>query len=241
MRNEKRSLSVKVVACVRIDLCVVKIAKNMLIVARIGTVAIDKVCNPTYAGRSTSQTDQLPVVRRTTNMANPYIFSYTFQDTNGVKAPIAYYYVPTTPGTVTVAQVIADYVGLGSVLDDASNAEIIAGSISLPQIPDATWKGVPVAENDVSDVININYGNAVTTYRWSGLIPNLKEAELDNGRVDMLNADIAALTGFVQAGATHGSFTNTAGQDLTTVKDAFQADRKHRRQLRSRSLAVVAG
>lgn len=173
-------------------------------------------------------------------MASPYVFSYTFLDTNGVKASVAYYYVPTAPTTVTVAQVTADWHSLGGLLDAASNAKLIEGKITLPEPHDAAWKASPVEENDVSDVITINYGNAVTRYAFGGLIPNLKNDELVDGRVDLTNADIAAVSGFVQDGAANGNMTNEAGQDLTTVNDGFQADRKHRRQLRARSLAQGA-
>jgi len=172
-------------------------------------------------------------------MPQPYIFSYTFQDTNSVKAPVAYYYVPTNAATVTVAQLITDYQGLGAALDDASNAEIVSGSISLPQDLPGAWKSAPVEENDVSDVLSLTFDNSVTIYGWAALVPNLKNSELTDGKVNLADTDIVALTGFITSGAANGSFTNQAGQDLSALRNGFQADRKHRRQLRSRSLNSV--
>lgn len=169
-------------------------------------------------------------------MADPYIFSYSFLDTNEVLASVAYFYVPTNPATITVAQVVADWTSLGAALDGASNAAIRAGGVTLPQDVPGAWKAAPVEENDVSDVISVTYNNAVTSYGWAGLIPNLKNSELSDGKVDLANVDIIAVTGMVSGGAVNGSFTNQAGQDLTSVRLAFQADRKHRRQLRARSL-----
>jgi len=173
-------------------------------------------------------------------VASAYVFSYTFQDTNGVKATADYYYVPTTPATVKVADVITDFLGLGSALDDASNARIVNSKITLPQGKDGTWKSAPVDENDVSDVIVFDWENTVTSKIWGSILPNLKNAELDHGRVDLTDADLAALTGYIDGGAAAGVFTNNNSQALGALADAFQADRKHRRQLRARSLADAA-
>jgi hypothetical protein len=170
-------------------------------------------------------------------VAIPYVFSYTFMDTNGVKASVAYYYTPIAPSTVTIQHVIDDWHTLGGLLDDASNAKIIDGKITLPEPRDGAWKSEPVEENDVSDVITINYGVTGNRYPMAGLIPNLKNAELDGGRVDLTDADIAALTAFAVAATTYGNLTNTAGQVLSSVVDAFQSDRKHRRQLHAKSLS----
>lgn len=174
-------------------------------------------------------------------MASPYVFSYTFLDTNGVKASVSYYYVPTAPTTVTATQIKADWTALGTALDNASNAKIIEGKITLPEASDGAWKDAPVEENDVSDVIVLNLANAVTRYSFGAVLPNLKNVELSGGRVDTTQTDLAALIGFIEDGATNGSMTNEAGQDLTALNDAFQADRKHRRQLRARSLSEAAG
>lgn len=174
-------------------------------------------------------------------MASPYVFSYTFQDANGVKASVNYYYLPTDAGTVTVAQIGADAHDLGDALDAASNAKLIDYHIQIPINRDPAWKAAPVDENDVSDVISITYDNAITRYGWAGLIPNLKNSEIDGGRVNLSDADVAGVTGFVQGGAANGVFVNNAGQELTTIRNAFQADRKHRRQLRARSLVEGAG
>lgn len=171
-------------------------------------------------------------------MADPYIFSYTFQDTNGVKATADYYYVPTTPATVEASQLIADYNTLGGLLDAASNAEIVAGKITIPQIlPISPWKTTPVEENDVSDIINVNYDVAGSRYVWSGILPNLKNVELVGGRVDPTQTDLAALIAAVVGGGAHGAYSNQQSQDVNLYHDSFQADRKHRRQLRARSLA----
>lgn len=172
-------------------------------------------------------------------MANPYVFSYTLLDANGVKTSTPAYFVPTTPTTVTVAQLITDWSGLGDALNDATNAQIVDGRILLPmEVTGHGWKSAPVDENDVSDVINLNFNNAATRYVMEFLLPQFLQAMIVNGKVDLTNVALAALIDFLVSGAANGAFSNTAGQDLTSLRDAFQADRKHRRQLRNKSIAT---
>ena len=170
-------------------------------------------------------------------MADPYVMSFTLQDTNGIKTAVPAYYVPTTPSTVTVANLIAEWTGLGDQIDPATNAQIVGGRILLPMTPSGSWKSAPVEENDVSDVIVLNFRNAATRYAMEFLLPALLNDMLVNGKVDLTNSVLASLYNFIISGALHGSFTNTAGQDLTALRDAFQTDRKSRK-LRQRSLAT---
>jgi hypothetical protein len=172
-------------------------------------------------------------------MANPLVYSFTLLDANGVKASTPAYYVPTAPSTITMANLVTDWAGLGDVLDDATNAQIVDGRILLPMsVTGHGWKTAPVAENDVSDVININFNNAATRYAMEFLLPNFLQAMLTNGKVDLTNVALTALINFLVSGAANGAFSNTAGQDLTALRDAFQTDRKHRRQLRNKSIAT---
>jgi hypothetical protein len=159
-------------------------------------------------------------------------------DSNGVKTATPAYFVPTTPSTVTVANLLTNWLDLGTALDNASNGQIIGGRITIPMTPDAGWKSAPVDENDVSDVVNINFNNAVTRYAMEYLLPAFVQAMISNGKVDLTNIALTSLISFLTAPATAGAFSNTAGQDLTSLRDAFQADRKHRRQLRNKSIAT---
>lgn len=171
-------------------------------------------------------------------MASPYVLSYTMLDSNGVKVSTPAYFMPTTPSTVTVANLLTNWIGLGTTIDDGSNAQILGGRISIPVLPDAGWKSAPVDENDASDVINLNFNNAVTRYAMEFLLPAFLQSMLTNGKVDLADAALSALYAFIISGGTAGSFTNTAGQDLNGLRDAFQTDRKHRRQLRNKSIST---
>jgi len=171
-------------------------------------------------------------------MASPYVLSHTLLDSNGVKTAVPAYFVPTTPSTVTVANLLTNWLDLGTNLDAVSNGQIIGGRIQIPCTPDAGWKSVPVEENDVSDVIVMNFNNATTKYAMEYLIPAFLETLVPGGKVNLLDTALTALYSFLISAATAGAFSNTAGQDLSSLRDAFQADRKHRRQLRNKSIAT---
>jgi hypothetical protein len=171
-------------------------------------------------------------------MASPFVMSYTLLDSNGVKTSTPAYFVPTTPSTVTVANLITNWTNLGTALDDVTNGQIVGGRISIPVAPDGGWKSAPVEENDVSDVIVTNFNNGITRYAMEFIIPAFVEAILTGGKVDLTNTALVALISELTAAAVAGAFSNTAGQDLTSLRDAFQADRKHRRQLRNKSIST---
>jgi len=171
-------------------------------------------------------------------VASPYVLSHTVLDSNGVKTSVPAYFVPTTPSTVTVANLITNWTNLGTALDNVSNGAIIGGRITIPVTPDGGWKTTPVEENDVSDVIVTNFNNTITRYAAEYIIPAFVEAILSGGKVDLTNTALVALISELTAAAVAGAFSNNAGQDLSSLRDAFQADRKHRRQLRNKSIST---
>lgn len=168
-------------------------------------------------------------------MADPTIASFTLRDTNGVTTSTRLYAIYNAT-TKTVESLINDWLAAGAALDDATNAEIIGGSLLIPLKPDAAWKAAPVEENDVSDVITLNYGNDITSKVWGFLLPNFKNSQITvGGQVDVTQADLAALIAYIGALFTGGQWSNANGQNLTDLVNAFQSDRKHRREIVSRS------
>lgn len=170
-------------------------------------------------------------------MTNPLVFSHTLLDANGIKTAVPAYFTPTAPSTVTLASLIVDWAGLGDVLDDASNAQIIGGKITVPIGPQGGWKTAPVAENDNSDVIVLNFNKNANRYAMEYLLPTFLQAMLTNGNVDLTNVALTALYDYLVGPATVGNFTDTGGIDLISLRDAFQTDRKSRK-LRSKSIAT---
>ena len=168
-------------------------------------------------------------------MASPTIASFTLLDGNGVKASTRAYM--TYNGTLeTVDALIGNWLQLGGDIDDVTNAQIVGGSILIPLTPDAGWKAAPVAVNDVSDVVVLNMKNAATRYLQEFIIPAFIPALLTGGgQVDLANVALTALVTLLATSFTNGAYSNMAGQDITALSDAFQSDRKHRRQIISRS------
>jgi len=170
-------------------------------------------------------------------MASPTILSYTFQDTNGVKAS-APYYINYDGATTNADDLITEWGVLGNLLDNCSGGQIIGGRISIPLAPITGMKTAPVAGTDVSDVAVLNFRNDTTRYLFGELIPNLAAALITGGRINLSNTDLAALITHITSGFTGGNYANTAGQGLVSLNDAFQGDRKHRAQLMARSKAT---
>jgi hypothetical protein len=171
-------------------------------------------------------------------MASPYVLSYTLLDANQVKTSTPLLYKPDNAAVLTLEGLIADWVAVGNTLDDATNAQIVGGRVTLPLSAAIGWKTAPVDENDVSDVINLNFNNGVTRYVTEFILPQFLQAMVTGGKVDLANVALAALVTALTSGLTGGAMVDRGGNAITDLRDAFQADRKHRRQLRNRSLAT---
>jgi len=172
-------------------------------------------------------------------MASPYVLSYTLQDTNGVKTSTPLLYKPTNAAVLTLEGLIADWVAVGNALDDATNAEIIGGRVTVPLAKAVGWKSAAVDENDVSDVINLNFNNTVTRYVTEFILPQFMQAMISGGKVDLTDVALSALVTALTSGMTGGAMVDRGGNPISALRDAFQADRKHRRQLRNRSIVTA--
>lgn len=136
----------------------------------------------------------------------------------------------------TVDALIGNWLALGGALDDVTNAQIVGGEIRIPLLADGGWKASPVDENDNSDVIVLNLKNGATRYVQEFIVPAFLQSILTGGgQIDLANVALTALINLLTGSFTNGSYVNTAGQDLTALSDAFQSDRKHRKQIVSRS------
>ena len=168
-------------------------------------------------------------------MATPALFTYTILDANGVKASAPFYFIAAS--AATQAEIAADWVTLGTLIDAVSGGVIIGGGVKRAFLPDAGWKTSPVAGSDVSDVLNLNYSNVTDIYKFGLIVPMLREALVADGRPIIASGAIKTLSDYLLAGETTPAlvFTNTGGNDLAALVDAFQSDRKHRRQLKAAS------
>lgn len=168
-------------------------------------------------------------------MAIPTVMSYTTLDGNGVKASAPFYVI--MDDAITQAEIEAAWVELGDLYDAVTGGVIIGGSSTLKFRPDAGWKTSIVAGSDNSDVLELNYSNPTTLTKFGVIVAMLRTALVSDGRPIIATGAIAALSDYLLAAHTMPTFdyTNTAGQDLLALVDAFQGDRKHRRQLKANS------
>lgn len=170
-------------------------------------------------------------------MATPTVFSFTTLDGNGVKAQ-APFYASYNGALETVDALVGEWLALGALYDAVSGGVILKGSITIPVAPDGGWKSSPVAGSDNSDVLGLTLNNVDDLNAYLATVNMLRTALISGGKPVLTAA--GAIDDLVQAligGFTNGEFVNKAGSHLSTLRSAFQADRKHRKQLMARSLA----
>lgn len=168
-------------------------------------------------------------------MTTPSIFTYTTLDANNVKASMPFYFIAADDNAQS--DLAAEWVALGALLDAVTGGVIIGGGITIPQKPADAWKDTPVAGSDNSDVLNLNYANATTLYKFGLIVNMLRTSLVSGGRPIIASGAIKSLSDHIIAGVTSPvlAYTNTGGNDLSALVDAFQSDRKHRRQLKANS------
>lgn len=168
-------------------------------------------------------------------MATPTVFSFTLQDDDGVKASMLAY--ASYDGAVeTVDGLIGTWLALGAAVDDVTGAVITDGHIKIPLASDASWKDTAAAGHSVSDTLNLVFNNEDTIYGDTIVVPALLDSLVSAGRpVITEGSAIDVLADILETSFTNGAYVNSAGSNLTTLREAFQGVRKHRKQLSARS------
>jgi hypothetical protein len=167
-------------------------------------------------------------------VATPTVFSYTTLDGNGVKASMPFY-VSYDGALETIDALVGEWLVYGGLLDAVTGGVILDGQITIPLAPDASWKDTPVAGSDNSDVLGLNYNNDDDINGFLNTVNMLRTALVSAGRPIIASGAIAALIAATIGGFTNGFYVNKAGSNLVSLREAFQADRKHRKQLKAKS------
>lgn len=167
-------------------------------------------------------------------VATPTVLSYTTLDGNGVKASMPFY-ASYNGALETVDALVGEWLAYGALLDAVTGGVIIKGSITIPLAPDASWKDTIVAGSDNSDVLGLNYNNDDNIDGFLNTVNMLRTALVAAGRPITGSGAIAALIAATTGGFTNGFFVNKSGSNLVSLREAFQADRKHRKQLKAKS------
>lgn len=173
-------------------------------------------------------------------MATPTVLSYTIQDDNGVKAS-ALFYVSYNGAVETVDGLIGEWLAFGAQLDAVTGGRILEGHIKIPLAADAGWKAAPINGDGVDDTLGLTFSNDDTIYGDTFVVPAVRETLIDAQGKPIVTAAgaIDVLSDAIAGSFTNGFFVNSGGSDLIALVQAFQATRKHRRQLKARSTVIL--
>lgn len=164
-------------------------------------------------------------------MADPTSFNYQLQDDGGLKNNNSMF-VAYNGTTLTVDALIGAWLAYGGLLDPLTDGEILGGSITIPLIPDASWKTAPISGNNVNQVMVLDFDNNFNSYVTGINIPAYKESLLTPGTLvpDLADPALAAYITAITAG-TVNTFPNSRDlRDLDALRKAFLTVRKVRDQ-----------
>lgn len=159
-------------------------------------------------------------------MADPTSFEWQIQDDQGVTNR-SQMYVAYDGATETVDALIGAWTAYGGLIDPCVDGQIINGRITIPLLPDASWKAAPVNGNNCNQVMTLNFDNDFNTYATPLYLPSYKESTLTGKRPNVAANPLLALITAVLAGEGGEVFPNSkALHDLNALRDAFLGTRK---------------
>jgi len=162
-------------------------------------------------------------------MPSPTIFSYTIRDESGDLATTKLY-VAYDAATETVAALLGAAAAFGGVIDAVTGGKIVKFNVSIPALPDPSWKATPDADSDVQKTLLENFTAADTIYPEEFIVPAIKPSLIDvnghpiltsGGAIDTMNDLIVAGSGAVFP-------NNQFLLDLTALRDAAVTFRKRK-------------
>lgn len=162
--------------------------------------------------------------------------SVQIQDALGVVASVPYYL--EYQDTATIAEINTAAAGILTVLDTATDGQIISASFDLA-VPLPTVKTAPVAGSEVERGGLLNFRQQAVKYRFGVLIPALAATAIVNGKIDLSSG--SPVTAFINLIETIGGdldWISTGGRLLSTFSDALITFRKHRKAESRRSFEV---
>jgi hypothetical protein len=166
-------------------------------------------------------------------MANhPGTVSLTIIDEIGVKSQMLTNVIVTDATTVANIETLAN--GLVGVTDDIIDGQIIAATFKL-DCDFSGAKSAPVAGSRVEQTGLFNFEQASSTYKYGIDVPNIKNAVLVGGRIDLTDASVIAWKNYILATTATITFAGRVLNALLALLDVLLTFRKKRRQLDARS------
>jgi len=174
-------------------------------------------------------------------MPDPTIYSYTVQDSRGVKATVAVY-TAYDAATETAAALLGNWADLGGDIDALTDGKIIHGKVIIPALPDPAWKAAAVADSDVERTGLFNFRPTDFTYVEGVDIPAISLSVLNaDGRINLaagaVTAFVADMTQNTGIGGSNTVFAqNKFEVALKILVDVMTTFRKHRKQLSKKTI-----
>lgn len=177
------------------------------------------------ARRSDAQEGRSLAQRRSW-FADPTSFEWQLQDDQGVSNRTQMY-VAYDGATETVDALIGAWLAYGGLIDPCVDGQIISGQITIPLLPDGSWKSNPVSPgNNCNQVMTLNFNDDVTTYFTPVYLPSYKESVLVAKRPNIGANPLLALINAIIAGSGAVFPNSQAIHDLNAINNAFLGTRK---------------
>ena len=172
-------------------------------------------------------------------MANQDVqFSITFQDGLGTKQAAQSYL--QFPETLTLNDLWLAFNSWYQDVAGITNGHVVAGLIRV--IPTITPLGPGDPSSRVEQVGVFNFKAAGSDKRWALNVPCLAPDVLVGDRIDLSQSDVINLVQTMIGSISLGTgvlVTNSHGQTITALADAFVATHRARRQLQRSSFEVA--
>lgn len=163
-------------------------------------------------------------------MADPTIFEWATEDDQGLPNRSSLY-VAYDGATETVDALIGAWLAYGGLIDPCIDGQITGGQITIPLLPDGTWKAAPAVGNNSNQVMVLNFENDFNSYLTEFLLPSYKESTLNASHQPNIGVNpLLALINAIKAGSG-AVFPNSASlHDLDALRNAFLTTRKVKNQ-----------
>jgi hypothetical protein len=157
----------------------------------------------------------------------PVKISAQYLDGLGTRAATQYYGLADS--TQTLAAIVTEADNMLGELAGLSTAQLKLRNLAI-DISDLS-AAVPDANSRVEQCGIFNFANSSDSRRWGAVVPAFNEARMTNGKINLSDAGVISwLNEMLNTGGVL-QFTNLSEQQLSALRDAFIAFRKHRRSL----------
>lgn len=145
-------------------------------------------------------------------------------DAGGFVANVPLYLTVDT--AQTVAQMITEAQSVLSLLDVLTGSQISSTTFSLVVSNPGGVKGSPVANSKNVEQGVIGYTNTLNAYPFDSAIPAILASKISGNKLNLLDPDVAAYAGHLDANAGAYRYIQDGGGNLNGIAHSFRRIRK---------------